>query len=163
MDIHVKTQGSKDFKYFNNVQYMDIGWSIGTCSAAMTYQMKRNDPSMKIRYPLSIFTKRCCLEPGKYTMTCFNKRPEGWNGAILEVLGQQHCNDFVGFKAMRHLHIKGTQLKMSSISWYFTCVWFKGSNLKIVINLYTYITSRESRSYGPINSYEKPSVSWMAR
>ena len=103
MDIHVTTKISKDFKD-DKYNWMDIGWSIGSCSNAVKYQLRRQLDHVT-------YTERCCLEPGQYTITCFNKRPEGWNGGSLELLGHQYCNDFVGFKAMRHLEVSGIRIE----------------------------------------------------
>ena len=52
--------------------------------------------------------KRCCVEPGRYTLTCFNtKSPHGWKGGFIAIDGIHYCDDFMGFKAMRRITIDG--------------------------------------------------------
>ena len=51
---------------------------------------------------------RCCLLPGKYTLTCVNnKTTYGWGDAFLEIAGKRYCDDFIGFKAMRTVSVIG--------------------------------------------------------
>ena len=50
----------------------------------------------------AILYDRCCLSPGRHTLTCINKKSElGWENFTLEIDGKRYCDDFIGFKAMR--------------------------------------------------------------
>ena len=68
-------------------------WSLGSC-----YGPTRDYP-----YETYVFqSERCCLSPGRYTLTCINKKSEfGWGNFIFEIDGKRYCDDFVGFKARR--------------------------------------------------------------
>ena len=51
---------------------------------------------------------RCCLNAGTYTLVCKNKKSKyGWGNAHLKIDGKRYCDDFVGFKAMRSVSIRG--------------------------------------------------------
>ena len=78
----------------------ELQWSLGSCSSVRLY-LEESEYSTK-------YTERCCLQPGTYTLTCQNnKHPAGWKNGFIELQGQRHCNDFIGFKAMRKIKILG--------------------------------------------------------
>ena len=50
----------------------------------------------------------CCVAPGNYTLTCRNtKYPNGWKKGFIFINGRRYCDDFMGFKVMRRISIKG--------------------------------------------------------
>ena len=102
MDVRIHTKRTDDFKDGYGY-YMDINWSMGTCSGAGNYILDRE-------FIRTTFIERCCLKPGVYTLTCSSKSRKGWNGAVLEVQGHQYCDDFIGYKAMRRLNVIGIKL-----------------------------------------------------
>ena len=113
MDVVAHTQRTDDFKDPFDY-YMEINWSIGNCSKAGNYFLDRN-----IR---TTFVERCCLKPGFHTLICSSKNPWGWNGAVLEFQGHQHCNDFIGYHAMRRIHVPGMILykwRVGKHLWYY--------------------------------------------
>merc|ERR1711974_337264 len=63
-------------------QYGDeISWTFGTCKSS---QYKSHN----------VYTQKCCLAPGKYTLSCKDSYGDGWNGGYLEISGTKVCNDF---------------------------------------------------------------------
>ena len=116
MDVRIQTQRTKDFKksWYQDLgsMFVQIGWSLATCSNALNYKFLTS-------YNRIWYIERCCLVTGIYTLTCFNKRPEGWNGALIEVQGHQHCHDFVGYKSMTQLQGTLVQRYLLSISFDF--------------------------------------------
>lgn len=69
-------------------------WNIGRCKGLATTTKNGGE--------------RCCLNPGKYALICQNLvRPFGWGKASIKIQGQEYCNDFVGFKAIRSVSISG--------------------------------------------------------
>ena len=49
---------------------------------------------------------RCCLRPGRYTLTCINEKSMyGWKDTWLEIDGKKYCDDFIGFRAMRPIFV----------------------------------------------------------
>ena len=61
-------------------------------------------------------TEKCCLPPGKHSLTCENTEENGWMRTDLTVQGHIHCNDFVGYKAMRTIPIIGMLLYIVFLS-----------------------------------------------
>ena len=77
-------------------------WNIGMCRGSL--DEKENEENIAI----GNYGGRCCLNPGKHTLICRNlKKPYGWGKAAIRIQGQEYCNDFVGFKAFRHVLISG--------------------------------------------------------
>ena len=82
-------------------QGIRMNWSFGHCYSA--YEYRRTD----YRH-----SERCCLIPGKFTLTCENtKKPVGWYEGYVEIQGHKYCHDFMGYKAMRQITIAGIQEK----------------------------------------------------
>ena len=76
-------------------------WKLGSCYGP---KLGRNYSSNEVHYD------RCCLSPGNYTLICQNtKSNHGWGNARLEIEGERYCDDFVGFRALRNVFIKGWQ------------------------------------------------------
>ena len=54
------------------------------------------------------YEEGCCIKPGNYTLTCYNtKKPYGWKKGKITINGHDYCDDFMGYKAMRRITIKG--------------------------------------------------------
>ena len=71
-------------------------WTIGRCHGPPKYRDQ---------------DQRCCLNPGEHTLICENEfHPIGWGKESVKIQGQEYCNDFVGFKAMRSVLISGKRL-----------------------------------------------------
>ena len=76
-----------------------IRWTLGECKNPESYD------------DFSSYVERCCLAPGQYTLTCQNTdHPDGWYGGYIEIQGHRHCDDFLAYKAMRRIIIKGNIL-----------------------------------------------------
>ena len=74
----------------------DLEWRLGTCN------------SIGILYPTKIYIHRCCLKPGRHTLTCINRRnPFGWDGGYIEIQGHRYCDDFMAYRLMQTINIKG--------------------------------------------------------
>ena len=98
----IRTQaGSYDGTILNERKRIVMKWSLGNCYSS--YEYKRTDYG---------YSERCCLAPGKYTLTCENtKRPVGWYDGYVEIQGHKYCHDFMGYKAMRQITIAGIHTK----------------------------------------------------
>ena len=104
---------SIEFKISPMVQNNDTisarQWTLGSCSGPK-YDME-SFSSMTIYY-----YDRCCLLPGKYTLTCSNiQHTYGWGNVTFTIDGKQYCDDFVGFEAMRTVTVKGKPTFVASI------------------------------------------------
>ena len=73
-------------------------WSLGSCSSTDIL----GHPNLNTTY-----TKRCCLEPGEYILSCQSYVPHGWNGGYIELQSKRYCDDFTGYRAMRRVNVKG--------------------------------------------------------
>ena len=58
--------------------------------------------------------EKCCVSPGNYTLTCSNTRhPHGWKKGFITINGAHYCDDFMGFKAMRRITVKGNEISLA--------------------------------------------------
>ena len=72
-------------------------WRIGSCYGPSTNYLSN-----------VTYYDRCCLSQGTYTLICKNTKSKyGWRNADFRIDGKRYCDDFVGFKAMRTVSIKG--------------------------------------------------------
>ena len=78
-----------------------IEWQFGPCSSS--------DAALANGYlSRNVYIERCCIPPGVNVLTCRNKLlSEGWKEGAIEIQGHQYCNDFMAFKAMRQVNVKG--------------------------------------------------------
>ena len=94
----------------NNDTIFSRQWTLGSCSGPK-YDLQSSS-SLTIYY-----YDRCCLVPGKYTLTCSNLQDtKGWGNVIFTIDGKQYCDDFVGFEAMRSVTVKGKSA-FTSLYW----------------------------------------------
>ena len=80
-------------------------WELGSCSSlnfiasGTTYE-----------YP-AVYTERCCLQPGRHTLTCYNTPPSrGWKNAYIMIDGHLHCDNFVSYKSFQKIDVKGRNI-----------------------------------------------------
>ena len=75
----------------------DSEWQLGICDGkGTTYQNFRE------------YLQRCCIKPGKHTLTCTNRRnPYGWDEGYIEIQGHRYCNDFMSYRLMQKIIITG--------------------------------------------------------
>lgn len=74
-----------------------IWWRLGTCEKAATkyYQYKK-------------YIQRCCLKPQQHILTCINKKnPYGWGDGYIEIQGHRYCDDFMSYKSIQKVTIRG--------------------------------------------------------
>ena len=92
-----------DIKMVTKYDADHLHWTLGTCSPSFEYT---NGKVFK--------EKDCCLAAGNHTLTCYNTRqPHGWKKGFIVINGERYCDDFIGYKAMRRIIIKGNILKSS--------------------------------------------------
>ena len=92
IDIKVKTK-DKNWDYLH--------WELGPCKSSNLDWQSRYEKRTE-------YTQRCCLSEGKHQLTCYNTRyAEGWYENTLEIQGHNYCNDFIGYKLIRDVLIKG--------------------------------------------------------
>ena len=78
-------------------------WKLGTCTSLNSIQT-----GATYQYP-ALYTERCCLEPGRYTLVCYNSPPsQGWNDAYLTINGRRYCDDFISYKSFQKILVTGT-------------------------------------------------------
>ena len=95
MGIEIKVGQNNE----NCTDYFSPEWTLGSCYGP---KWTISDDENELHYD------RCCLLPGRYTLTCINKKSEfGWGNITFEINGKQYCDDFVGFKAMRTILVDG--------------------------------------------------------
>ena len=79
-----------------------VRWSLGTCSS-----VNSNLDTTVYQYG-SLFVERCCIAPGKHTLTCDSTIPtRGWKDAYLTIDGHTYCDNFIGFKLMQKITVAG--------------------------------------------------------
>ena len=87
-------------------------WEFANCHNSVTKWYEDYSPTLEIH--------KCCVEPGNYTLTCYNtKKPMGWKGGYMEFLGHRYCDDFMGFGSSRGIKIteitQGTNISLLSL------------------------------------------------
>ena len=76
-----------------------VNWKFGHCNNARQYDDYRE------------YIQRCCLNPGKHTLTCINNdKPDGWKNSRLSIQGVDFCHDFMSFKVFRQITVEGTSI-----------------------------------------------------
>ena len=75
----------------------DSEWHLGSCnSLGVVYGNHQT------------YIQKCCLKPGQQTLTCINKRKSyGWDDGYIEIQGHRYCNDFMSYRIMQRITIKG--------------------------------------------------------
>ena len=80
-----------------------VRWSLGTCSSVNTNVDNRGH-----QYG-SLLVERCCIAPGKHTLTCDSTIPtRGWKNAYLTIDGRTYCDNFIGFQLRQKITVAGT-------------------------------------------------------
>ena len=92
-------------------------WSFGSCSNSHEFLVP------------GTYIEKCCQRPGRYTLTCKSSSKAGWKGNHVMVQGHKHCDDIVGYEAMRTLEVTGqqTNLPKSTPIKYFSMISFFNS------------------------------------
>ena len=74
-------------------------WTLGSCYG----------PKYEVIYDENeIHYERCCLLPGRHTLTCINRKSEfGWGNVTFKINEKRFCDDFIGYKAMRTMLVEG--------------------------------------------------------
>ena len=73
-----------------------ISWKFGKCSSSGKYT------------DYMMYMHRCCLEPGKYILSCINtEQPHGWKKGYIEIEDGRYCDDFMSYKEMQLITITG--------------------------------------------------------
>ena len=85
--------------YENGTGYFSPEWTLESCHGPpFDWPYDENE----------IYYDRCCLLPGRHTLTCINKKSEfGWGNVTFKIDGERYCDDFFGFKAMRTILVEG--------------------------------------------------------
>ena len=80
-----------------------VRWKLGTCSSV------NSDIANTVYQYGSTFVERCCILPGRHTLTCDSSIPtRGWKGAYLNIGGHTYCDNFIGYKLMQKIFAGGT-------------------------------------------------------
>ena len=73
-----------------------IQWELGPCKTAHVFESYKS------------YVQRCCVSPGTHILTCFNtEKDEGWKSALLKYQGRVYCDDFMSYKSMSRVLVKG--------------------------------------------------------
>ena len=83
----------------NDTDLFSREWTMGSCEG----------PRFGQKYQANeIWYDRCCLPEGRYTLTCFNTKSHyGWGNVMFKIDGKRYCDDFIGFRAMRTILVRG--------------------------------------------------------
>ena len=83
------------------------GWTLGPCSSSNNYSDHKQ------------YIQRCCVLPQQHILTCYNtKKSEGWKGGYVEIRGHRYCNDFMDYKAIRRIDVRGKAFKCQTFKFY---------------------------------------------
>ena len=86
-----------DVKVTTKIDAQLLDWTLGSCGKTQEYA------DYNVYYE-----KSCCVRPGNYTLACYNtKLPYGWKKGKITINGQDYCDDFMGYKALRRVTIIG--------------------------------------------------------
>ena len=78
-------------------------WKLGPCTSLNSIESGNT-----YQYSAA-YTERCCLEPGKHTLVCYNDPPSrGWNDAYILTNGHRYCDDFISYKSYQKILVTGT-------------------------------------------------------
>ena len=82
-------------------------WKLGPCTS-----LNSIESGATYQYG-SVYTERCCLEPGRHTLVCYNDPPSrGWNDAYILINGHRYCDDFISYKSFQNVLVPGTNLNV---------------------------------------------------
>ena len=104
LDIKLNIDG--DDRVYNNDYLRDassVRWDLGTCTSlnsefGSTFNYDYDFPAL--------YTERCCLRPGRYTLACYNNPPaRGWNNAYIIVDGHRYCDNFIGYRSLQKINV----------------------------------------------------------
>ena len=75
----------------------DLGWSLGYCSSFGKWLGS------------GTYTDKCCISGDLHILTCNTSSHSlrDWSNSVLNILGHQFCDDFVGHNAFIALNISG--------------------------------------------------------
>ena len=80
-------------------------WKLGPCES-----LNAIESGVTYQYP-AIYTERCCLELGRYTLVCYNHPPSrGWNNAYITINGQRYCYYFINYNSFQKVLVTGTNI-----------------------------------------------------
>ena len=92
---------------FNEIQLQrtsTVRWEPGSCSSLNSIE---EEEDATYQYP-ALYTERCCLEPGDYTLVCHNNPPaQGWRDAYILIDGHRYCDDFFSYKSFLNISVAG--------------------------------------------------------
>ena len=72
-----------------------LKWTLGACSSSKEYTNNKE-----------FVENNCFLEPGMHILSCSNtKQPYGWKNGFITINEHRYCDDFMGYKALRHVFI----------------------------------------------------------
>ena len=81
-----------------------IRWELGPCGSTHIFENYMS------------YVQRCCVPPGINILTCYNtEKDEGWKSASLTFQGHIYCDDFMSYKSMSHVNVKGNRLKYEDL------------------------------------------------
>ena len=103
LEIQVHIDGlSPSETNINHDNSQNLRWNFGTCSSV------NSDFNGSVYEYGSIFVERCCLVPGRHTLTCDSIIPtRGWKYAHLTIAGHTYCDNFIGFNIMQNIYVSG--------------------------------------------------------
>ena len=97
-------------------QNSTVRWKLGSCAS-----LNSNVGGATYQYP-AIYTERCCLEPGIYTLSCYNFPPaQGWKNAYIVIMGHRYCDNFVSYVSFQKIAIEG-EIIQSIYIWTYVCI-----------------------------------------
>ena len=100
-----------------------VRWNMGNCSSSNSYL-----ESTGYNFP-AVYTERCCLTPGRHTLSCYNDPPvQGWKDAYITIDGHRYCDDFATFKSFQKVDVTGTYIMativfLSSLNIILLCIY----------------------------------------
>ena len=99
-----------------------ITWELGPCSSTNIFESYTD------------YVQRCCVLPGPTILTCYNtEKGEGWKSASLTYQGRVYCNDFMSYKTMSHIHVKGEMRPAQRFKWMVRYCEFKKLTKMVLI------------------------------
>ena len=102
-DIQLIIDGETDK---DNSKFYDgnatVKWQLGACTSSNSIE---GGTAYKHQ---TTYTERCCLEPGRHTLVCYNDPPSrGWKDAYIMINGQRYCDDFISYISFQKILVTG--------------------------------------------------------
>ena len=84
-----------DIKIVTSNGGYEISWNLDSCRSIQRYENHKE------------YHEKCCLEYGKYELSCNDLKEDGWEGGYIEINGTKYCNVLKQFATRKETLVIG--------------------------------------------------------